>query len=226
MANTDFDYAQQFGAEYHQARRVPAKAELWIAAVRAKKIAPYIRPSDRVLEYGVGFGWNLSSIECAEKTGFDLTPGLREFVEAKGIRFASDHSQLQPGGYDTVLAHHVLEHVTQPLDSLKRLAGFLKRTGRLLIFVPFERERKYRRFRADDRSHHLFSWTPVSLRNLVVASGLRVEQLAVRKFRFDRLAAVITCKLKGGLALYRCIRAFGLALAPEYEITLVASARP
>lgn len=220
--NPHFDYARQFGAEYHQARRVPERAEHWIAAVRAQKIAPYIRAADRVLEYGVGFGWNLAAIRCAEKIGFDPTPGLKSFVEQKGIQFTAEESSLRSGEYDTVLAHHVLEHVKRPCDSLKRLGSFLKSAGRLLIFVPFERERKYHHFRGNDRSHHLFSWTPRSLRRLVEESGLAIENLEVRKFRFDRIAALVTLRLKAGLGLYRWIRAFGLAVAPEYELVLLA----
>jgi SAM-dependent methyltransferase len=225
-SQTPFAYAQEFGAEYHRARRVPEKAERWIAAVRAQKIAPYIRASDRVLEYGVGFGWNLAALNCGQKIGFDLTPGLKGFVEAKGIRFESNEAALDSAGYDTVLAHHVLEHVSQPLDCLMRLARLLKRAGQLLIFVPFERERKYRSFRANDRAHHLFSWTPQSLRNLTQSSGLVIRELRVRKFRFDRVAALAACKLKGGFILYRWIRSFGLCVAPEYEIALVATKEP
>ncbi len=216
----DYDYSKEFGSTYHGARRLSPKLETWISKVRAEKIGPHIRPTDRVLEYGVGFGWNLAEIPCAEKVGFDLTPALKGSSEAKGIRFVNDEACLQPSGFDVVLCHHVLEHVPHPKDCLERLQLFLRPGGRLLLFVPFERETKYRHFSLSDRAHHLYSWTPRSLRTLASLAHTTVHSLEVLRFRFDRFAALLAAKLKGGFLLYRFCRAVGQYAAPEYELFL------
>jgi SAM-dependent methyltransferase len=221
-ASREFDYGRQFGTIYHGARRLPAEAQQWISRIRAEKMKPWISAEDRVLEYGVGFGWNLAALECCEKVGFDLTPELRGEVEEKGIRFEMDENALAASNYDKIVAHHVLEHVPSPSKSLKVLKNLLTAGGKLLLFVPFEREREYRSFRPTDRAHHLYSWTPGSLNRLVTESGWAIEQTRVKRFRFDRMAAIAAFKLRGGFALYRLIRRAGLLLLPEFELFLVA----
>lgn len=218
----EFDYSKEFGAAYHRARRLSENAEGWIAEVRADKLQRWIGPNDRVLEYGVGYGWNLAALTCAQKVGFDLTPDLRSYVEAKGIRFESSADALSSSTYDKVIAHHVLEHVPSPHQCLTRLKSVVASGGRLLLFVPFERERKYWSFDSIDRAHHLYSWTPASLQRVVTTAGWTVEQTRLVPFRFDRMAAVLANKLRGGLGLYRFLRRTGLVLLPQFEIFLLA----
>jgi SAM-dependent methyltransferase len=217
----EFDYSKEFGAAYHRARQLPARSQELIAALRADKLRRWIAPEHRVLEYGVGFGWNLAALACREKVGFDVAE-LRAEVEAKGIRFESHEDSLPKNSFDVVLAHHVLEHVPGPVACLSRLRSLLRSAGRLLVFVPFEREPKYRQFRRLDRAHHLYSWTPRSLEHLLVAGGWVVEELDLLRFRFDRAAALATARLHGGLRLFRFIRALGVNLFPEYEICIAA----
>jgi SAM-dependent methyltransferase len=217
-----FDYGQEFGAVYHGARKLPADAQEWISRIRSEKLQHWISPKDRVLEYGVGFGWNLAALKCGEKAGFDLTPDLRSEVESKGIRFTTSEDSLAAFRFDKIVAHHVLEHVPSPAASLKFLQRLLTAGGSLLLFVPFERERKYSAFRADDRAHHLYSWTLASLSSLVAETGWKIEHTQINRFRFDRKAAIIARKLRGGFNLYRIIRRTGLVLFPEFELFLSA----
>jgi len=218
----EFDYGSQFGAIYHGARRLPAEAQQWISRIRGEKIKPWVSTQDRLLEYGVGFGWNLAALECREKVGFDLTPDLRNEVEAKGIRFETNEEAIASSTYDKVLAHHVLEHVPSPAKCLKRLKSLLTIGGKLLLFVPFEREREFRTYRPTDRAHHLYSWTPASLNRLVTETGWTIEQTRINRFRFDRVAAILAHRLRGGIRLYRLLRKAGLLLLPEFELFLVA----
>jgi SAM-dependent methyltransferase len=221
-ARPNFDYGAEFGSFYHRARRLPPGAEEWIAQVRAGKIAQWISPGDRVLEYGVGFGWNLAAVRCAEKVGFDLTPGLAEAVESKGIRFQSDPSKLERSSYDVIILHHVLEHVSSPFQCLTLLKSLLRTNGKLLLFVPFEGELKYRRFILRHQAHHLSSWTPSSLTGLLIEAGWLIEQARLQKFRFDRFAALVAEKLRANFFVYRWVRTLGLFFLPEYEISVVA----
>ena len=223
VRSAKFDYAAEFGTDYHGARTIPHEAEGWIEAVRAEKVQRQIKATDRVLEYGVGFGWNLAAVRCAEKVGFDVTPALGDSVKAKGIRFISNDVALDANHFDVVLCHHVLEHVSRPLASLQRIKELLRTGGKLLLFVPFERESRFRRYRADNRAHHLYSWTRKSLEKLVSTAGFEILSMELQKFRFDRAAAIIAKRLFGGLRLYRFLRSTGMVLAPEYEISMVAS---
>jgi SAM-dependent methyltransferase len=128
-----------------------------------------------------------------------------------------------PSAFDCVICHHTLEHLENPADALRFIARILKPSGRLLLFVPYEKERKYRRYNPSDKAHHLYSWTPSSLANLVLSQNFNLENVALRKFRFDRIAAVAALRLHLGESAYRLIRKLGLLLLPEYEIALTAT---
>ncbi len=217
-----FDYKKEFGSAYHQARRLPGGTEHWLATVRAEKFQRWITATDHVLEYGVGFGWNLAAVSCAEKVGFDLTAELREHVEANGIRFEAEEASLPQGRFNVILLHHVIEHVVSPLSCLCTIKSLLAPEGRILLFVPFEREKRYQRYRQGNLAHHLYSWTPASFGQLLTRAGFVIEHKQLSKFRFDRLSAVISKKLRGGFGLYRFLRGMGLCLLPEYELGFVA----
>ncbi|HUC86458.1 MAG TPA: hypothetical protein VL970_14785, partial [Candidatus Acidoferrales bacterium] len=66
-------YRGDEGRRYQESKRgLPAQALPWVAALRARKFAPLVRPEDVVLEYGVGAGWNLAALVCQRKLGFDV----------------------------------------------------------------------------------------------------------------------------------------------------------
>jgi 2-polyprenyl-3-methyl-5-hydroxy-6-metoxy-1,4-benzoquinol methylase len=93
-----------------------------------------------LLEVGCGFGYLLDEA----KDFFSLRVGT-EF-SAQGIRNASARAdQVYEGGveqvpadlkFDCVIATHVIEHVYQPLEFVKRLAGHVKPRGTLLLAAP------------------------------------------------------------------------------------------
>jgi SAM-dependent methyltransferase len=225
MAHAAFDYSGEQGSDYHSRRRLPPDSEEWIARLRAGKIQPHIRQDDHVLEFGVGFGWNLMALRCAHRAGFDVTPGLRPLVEQRGIQFVSSLEAIQGAGFDAVLAHHALEHVPKPWIALGLMLALLRPGGKLIIFVPYERERKYHSYNREDRSHHLFSWTPASVGRLVSFAGAQVEHISVRRFRFERIAAVLTNKVWQSEWLYRFVHKAALALLPEHETCIIARKR-
>ena len=218
-----FDYRGADGAAYHLRRELPLEAQNWVAKVRMEKIQPHVKETDAIFEFGVGFGWNLSALRCASKVGFDVAPGLRSSVLSHGIKFVDDVDLVPREAFDVVLCHHTLEHLKDPAAALEIMRQLLKAGGKLLLFVPFEIERKYRTFNPKDKAHHLYSWTPASLSNLVTAQGFQIVSVQVRKFRFDRIAAVAARKVGLGQKTYRLIRAAGLMLVPEYEIAVVAA---
>lgn len=221
MGGGRFNYSGRQGEIYHAQRRLPGAAERWISGIRAAKIQTEISPTDSVFEYGVGFGWNLALLNCRSKAGFDLAGQLDQEVEKKGIVFIRELGE-GTESFEVVLCHHTLEHVPAPAQTLQQIKTLLKPGGKLLLFVPLEREKKYRRMRASDRAHHLFSWTPAALQNLAAANGYKIISNRIQLFRFDRAAAVLAHRFKLGELGYRFLRKAGQFLLPEYEIALVA----
>jgi hypothetical protein len=63
---------------------IPPGAFPWVTQLRAEKIAPYVKSTDVVMEYGAGFGWNISGLTCRERLGFDLAQHQESLLSEQG----------------------------------------------------------------------------------------------------------------------------------------------
>lgn len=220
--NPEDHYRGARGQAYHLGKRaIPECARRWVARSRAAKLAPFIRPSDAVLEYGVGAGWNLLALHCRRKVGLDVAEFFADDLRREGIEFVTGAAGLAAESFEVVICHHMLEHALNPAGVLSDIHRLLRPGGRLLLFVPFEKERRHRSFRADEPNHHLYSWNAQTLGNLARECAYDIEQLGPGKFRLDRFAAVWSARWGWGEAGFRLIRGLGLMVAPEYEWRLV-----
>jgi SAM-dependent methyltransferase len=217
-------YQGRSGQKYHKFKRaIPEESFLWIARLRADKIAPYVHPTDVVLEYGVGLGWNLAALQCARRIGFDIGEFLGTMVRSRGIEFIGDSKLLPQGTIDVVICHHTLEHVWQPVDVLVEIQAMLKQGGRLLLFVPYEKQRRYRRFRPDELNHHLYSWNVQTLGNLVSEAGFEVQNASLGRFGQERFAAIWASRLRLGEKGFRALRWLANSLKYEMEVRIAAT---
>ena len=216
-------YQGDQGRRYHESKRgIPEEAFPWVARLRAAKIAPYLRPNDTVLEYGVGLGWNLAELECRRKLGLDVGAFLEAGLRQHGIEFISDPNLLPSGSLVVVICHHMLEHAAHPADVLDRIRRLLRKDGRLLLYVPYERERRYRRYRPDEPNHHLFSWNVQTLGNLVAEAGFVVQSASLGAFGQERFAAATASRCQLGERGFRGLRWLANTLKQEYEVRVVA----
>ena len=220
--NRSTRYEGESGRAYHEGKRaIPEEAFGWVAESRALKFQRYIGPRDAVFEYGVGYGWNLAGLSCGRKAGFDVALFLAAEVEKRGIEFLKETETL-PGGFaDVIICHHTLEHVPSPSETLFELRRLVRDSGRLLLVVPYEVERRYRRFNPDEPNHHLYSWNPQSMGNLLLECGFSVEAMGVNRYGYDRFAAVQAARF-GGRTMFRALQSVGRMLRPIYEISAVA----
>jgi SAM-dependent methyltransferase len=220
-------YCGDAGRRYHQIKRgVPEQAIPWVARLQARKLSRFVRPDDVVLEYGVGNGWNLGALQCRRKIGFDVADGVESSVRSLGIEFVADTSVIAGEIADVVLCHHTLEHVLQPPEALKEMRRLLKPQGRLLLYVPLEREARYEHFRRDEPNHHLYSWNVQTLGNLVEEMGFKVIEAGVAEFGYSRFAAVWAAKLRLGERGFRFARRVLHTLSPAFETLVIAVKEP
>lgn len=225
----DFDnraeqrYRAERGRDYHEGKRaIPQRAYPWIASLRARKIQPDVNAADVVLEYGVGTGWNLAELHCGRRLGFDLAEHVQPTLGRHGIEFVADTAELVDGTIDVCLCHHMLEHAPRPPEILADIARLLRAGGRLLLFVPYERERRYRHYNPDEPNHHLYSWNVQTLGNLVATAGFRILRARIGSFGYDRFAAVRAVQLGLGERGYRGIRRALHVAFPAYEVRVAA----
>jgi SAM-dependent methyltransferase len=130
-----------------------------------------------------------------------VNPNSRTLCEQCGIEFIP-HIHGLGRTFDVVLAHHVLEHVDDPLTTLQSLRPLLAPGGRLLIFVPLERGRKFVR---GEPNMHLYAWTPQTLGNLVERAGFTVASIRVAGYGYEqRLAPLARVSLWAYELALRC----------------------
>jgi SAM-dependent methyltransferase len=221
---TQRHYCGEAGRRYHDVkRRLPERALPWVAALRARKFAPFVGAGDVVLEYGAGAGWNLAALSCRRKIGFDVAEFLEPSLRALGIEFVADTKALEDSVAGVVICHHTLEHVPRPAEVLGEIRRLLKPQGRLLLFVPFERETRYERFDPAEPNHHLFSWNVQSLGNLVVDSGFEVSEAGIGEFGYSRFSAVWADRLGLGERGFRVLRRVGHLVKPAFEARVIAT---
>jgi SAM-dependent methyltransferase len=220
-------YRGDAGRRYHQIKRgIPEQAIPWVARLRARKFSGLIGANDVVLEYGVGNGWNLAALRCQRKIGFDVADGVEASVCALGIEFVADTNLIAEAVADVVLCHHTLEHILHPPEALKEMGRLLKPQGRLLLYVPLERETRYEHFRRDEPNHHLYSWNVQTLGNLVEETGFKVTEAGSGEFGYTRFAAVWAARLHLGEGGFRFARRFLHTIRPAYEARVIAVKNP
>ncbi len=197
----------------------------WIIEDRARKLSPWITPGARVLEFGCGPGWNLAALDGRERLGYDIARHLAPELAARGIEFVADLAALPAGSFDCILAHHSLEHVPHPAEALLEFHRLLRPGGVLLIYVPLETERRYRRYRADEPHRHLYSWNVQTLARLVAVNGFAVLDARCQVTGYDRFAAKWAARIGSSPMVFHLLRASLRSLARPREV-FVRAERP
>jgi SAM-dependent methyltransferase len=217
-------YRGESGRDYHEGKRaLRAEALPWLMALRAEKFQRHVRVEDVVFEFGAGAGWNLGRLRCARRIACDVSDFLAGQLAAVGIEFVGVASAVPDASADVIICHHALEHLTNPANALRQFARILKPEGTLIVHVPWERERRYARYHADEPNHHLYTWNAQNVGNLASVLGYQVKELSVRRYGYDRFAANLAVRLRLGQVGFRLIRTGMIALRPLREVELVAT---
>lgn len=127
-------------------------------------------------------GWECVGIEPATdvaqraaESGLDVRVGSLESV------MAADSQTFAPGRFEAVFAWMVVEHLHDPVATLRLVRGLLKPGGRLLFSVPnfgcWERRVFGPCWYALQLPTHLQHFTAASLRRLLAASGFELVEL-------------------------------------------------
>jgi SAM-dependent methyltransferase len=142
---SDLTLANYFGYE-HLGPRSPALrvalAPLYFALFHDQTI-PYFRKGGRLLEIGCSHGyrlekdrrrgWEVVGVEFNEKAAEEAR--TRHGLDVRGGSIF-DHD-FEPASFDAVRMDMVLEHVYSPVELIRRVAGWLKPGGELLLTLPY-----------------------------------------------------------------------------------------
>lgn len=138
-------YAERYRLEYKQASRPSGRHIVRagrIAAERLGVLRQLLPNGGRLLDCGAGGG---EFVYLAGRNGFSATgiepnDGYREFARQEygtDMRAGTvqDHG-FDAGSFDAITMFHVLEHVIDPIETLRTLRDWLRPGGVLLIEVP------------------------------------------------------------------------------------------
>jgi SAM-dependent methyltransferase len=131
---------------------------------------------DRVLELGCGMRKTVPNA-----VGVDRVPKGEEIPGVKaGLKSLADITAnaegplpIESGTYDTVIARHILEHLTDRVLSVREWGRVLRHGGRLIIAVPNHALRNSIPMNIEHQS----SWTPSSLKNFMEVMGFKTVDI-------------------------------------------------
>ncbi len=144
-------------------------------------------PGGRLLDVGAGsglymdqmraLGWSVVGVEpdatavaiAHERFGLTVHPGIVEDALADGT--------LARDSFDAIVLVHVIEHLYDPIGTLRACASLLKPGGRLVVVTPNTDSLGHRRYggswRGCEPSRHLHIFSPRTLAACVEQAGLR-----------------------------------------------------
>ena len=145
---------------------------------------PYLKSTDTVLDFGCGNGGMLRLIQqvVQRAEGLEVNPFAREIVQSMGLTILSSLDELPLGPvYDVVVSNHALEHIRDVSSTLERVRLSMKPNAMLLLKLPIDdwRADYQRKWARDDVDHHLQTWTPRLIGNVLYETGYDVENVRI-----------------------------------------------
>jgi ubiquinone/menaquinone biosynthesis C-methylase UbiE len=173
----------------------------WIAKLRAEGIQPFVRDTDKVLEYGARDGLNLAGVTAARKLSVAVNAELTSFRDV-----------------DVVLCHHVLECLEEPREIVLRLKEVLKPGGTLLVVALYDKA--FRDPNLTEQVEHFYSWNVQTLGNLMVDCGYEFLSGEIQRCSNEESFLRWAPKIGYSGARFAC----GL-FAPEFKVVVAAKRR-
>jgi len=160
-------------------RRAKKKEERY--AERLELLRVHLRPvgtggPPTVFDFGCGLGSWLDVLQSVGWETSGLEPGPKQArVAARRHRMLD--SIPADGRFDLVIANHVLEHLLDPLATVREIAGALAPGGQIFVSVPdFGRVHVHRDLPYVASDVHMNSFTFSGMRSLLALAGFEVEE--------------------------------------------------
>ena len=141
----------------------------------------------RYLDVGCSTGFAVEAARDAgwDAMGIDLNPSAVEFGRSRGLDLravAIEDTTFDAGSFDAVSLFDVLEHLLDPLSTLRACTRLLRPGGIVFLYVP-NYDSASRLLMGKDAhfiwpTHHLNYYTPTTLRDLMAREGLETVYLA------------------------------------------------
>ncbi len=153
-----------------------------------------IIPGGKILDVGCGNGAFLYKMQAAgmDAYGVELSAEGAKEAQRLGLKVkcgALEEQHYSPNSFDVITLNHVLEHIADPVKTLKELRRILKPDGTLVIAVPNSRSLArciFGRYWASlDVPRHLMTHNPETMRIAAKKAGLKVKKVRYISFPFQ-----------------------------------------
>lgn len=95
-----------------------------------------IKPG-KILDIGCGPGWILSSLsEEWDKYGIEISQFASNHASQYGKIHCGTLNDYFENDFDVVIMNHVIEHIPDPVDAIKKIHTLLKKGGKLILGTP------------------------------------------------------------------------------------------
>ncbi|MCM8769826.1 MAG: class I SAM-dependent methyltransferase [Candidatus Omnitrophica bacterium] len=140
----------------------------------------------RILDIGCGTGEFLLAMKNMGWETWGVEPNLVAATVAKSLGLRVFHGELNeaslPAGYFQVIRlHHVLEHIYNPVETMREIHRLLSKEGRLIVTVPNIGGMGFKIFGRFwwglDLPRHIFHYSPGSLSTLAEETGFRIVRI-------------------------------------------------
>lgn len=131
------------------------------------------------LDFGAGSGELVTAVERAgvEALGVDLDDGARRLAATRGASIVPSLDDVGDRTFTIVSASHTIEHVADPVATLRALGRFLEPSGHLLVVQPDFRGLLPRvitgRWNGWGLDQHFWHFSPRSMAIVFARAGLR-----------------------------------------------------
>jgi SAM-dependent methyltransferase len=188
-AELDAYYSGEYRQDYQLAAARPSARHIGVsrreAGQRLALLAPHLKAGARVMDFGSGSGEFVKSAKDAGYEAVGVEPGttFATFARAEyGVEIVSGRHEdidFPAGSLDAITAHHVIEHLRDPVAALARFAGWLAEGGVAYIAVPDITRSGKPTF---ERFHfaHLYNFSPETLDMAAAKAGLEPDPRFVR----------------------------------------------
>jgi 2-polyprenyl-3-methyl-5-hydroxy-6-metoxy-1,4-benzoquinol methylase len=204
---TDF-YGKQYWLD-HQAQELglppirerarldlPERCLYWL-----RNLLSYRRPSAKVLELGAAHGGFVALMRWAgfDATGLEMSAWVadlaRQTFDVPMLVGPIEQQNFQQGSFDVVVANDVMEHLPDPVTTLRRAVDLLKPDGLLIIQMPEYPDGKSHTDLQTDKARflehtrepneHLYLYSQRSVRKFLARLGLNHVEFLPPFFDYD-----------------------------------------
>ena len=173
----------QFDLDAYQPHQVAKGFGAWLNGSKSSAFR-WVPPNVRVLDIGCGFGESLGyhAARGCDVYGMEADENIRRVADKFGFKVhvgLFDPGIYEPDFFDYVTMDQVMEHVTDPLETLQGVARVLKPGGKAILTTPNANGwgakvfgRKWINWHAP---YHLQFYSKQSMRRLAEKAGLEIE---------------------------------------------------